>query len=193
MQTKQQVVFLQGQKVILRPIERDDIKQLVVWINDPEVNQYVTISFPMTEMAEEKWYESLDNKKDIVLGIEVDGELIGTMGIHGINWIHRTATTGAIIGNKNYWGKGYGTDAKMILLNYAFNTLNLRKILSSVYEFNKRSLNYSLHCGYKIEGKRKKNLFRNGKYWDEILLGVFKSDWLPYWRKYQKGLPKKGR
>jgi len=195
MQSNQKVVFLRGQKVILRPIEKTDIKQLVVWINDPEVTQFLVASFPLNEIAEEKWHESLDPKKDIVLGIEVEGEgeLIGVMGIHGIDWIHRTATTGAMIGNKDYWGKGYGTDAKMILLHYVFNTLNLRKILSSVYEFNQRSLRYSLHCGYKIEGRRKKQLFRKGRYWDEIELGLFKKEWLPYWREYKKGLPKDGR
>jgi len=192
MKTNQQVVFLRGQRIILRPVEKTDIKQLVIWINDPEVTQFITASFPVNEMAEEKWHESLDPKKDIVLGIEVEGELIGVMGIHGINWVDRIATTGAMIGNKKYWGKGYGTDAKMILLNYAFNTLNLRKLLSSVYDFNGRSLNYSLHCGYKIEGRRKRNRFRKGRYCDEIELGLFKKDWLPYWREYKKGLKKEG-
>lgn len=192
MQPNQKVVFLRGQRVTLRPIEKTDIKQLVVWINDPEVNQFITASFPLNEITEEKWHESLDPKKDIVLGIEVGDELIGVMGIHGINWIDRVATTGAMIGNKDYWGKGYGTDAKMILLDYAFNKLNLRKIMSVVFEFNKRSLQYSLHCGYKIEGRRKKNRFRKGRYWDEIELGLFKKDWLPYWREYKKGLQKEG-
>ena len=71
-------------------------------------------------------------------------------------------------------------------LNYAFNTLNLRKICSSVLAFNKRSLKYNLHCGYKIEGRKRKQIFKNGKYWDEIILGLFKKDWLTIWKRYQK-------
>ncbi len=61
------------------------------------------------------------------------------MGIHRINWKDRTATTGAVIGEKAYWDKGYGSEAKMLVLDYAFNMLNLRKICSQVLAFNKRS------------------------------------------------------
>lgn len=188
------VVFLRGQRVVLRPIEKEDLEKLVIWINDPEVTQFLSMNMPMTMLQEEQWYDNLSKRdRDIILGIEVDGKLIGTMGFHHIDWVHRTATTGALIGDKAYWGKGYGTDAKMILLNFGFNTLGLRKINSSVYEFNKRSLQYSLHCGYKIEGRKKAQHFVKGRYRDEILLGLFKRDWLPYWREYKKGLKKEGR
>lgn len=108
------------------------------------------------------------------------------MGLHQINWKDRIATTGALIGEKEYWSKGYGTDAKMILLDHAFNTLNLHKICSAVIAYNKRSLDYSLHCGYKIEGTRREHFFRKGKYWDFIELGLLKKEWLPIWRKYKK-------
>lgn len=109
------------------------------------------------------------------------------LSIFYINWQNRTAVTGAVIGEKNYWGKGYGTEAKMILLDYAFNTLNLRKITSSVKAFNKRSLAYSLHCGYVIEGRLRDQHFVGGRYWDDIILGLFKEQWLPHWQKFCKG------
>jgi RimJ/RimL family protein N-acetyltransferase len=57
-----------------------------------------------------------------------------------------------------------------------------------VYAFNKRSLRYNLKCGYKVEGVRKKQIFRNGKYHDEILIAVFKEDWLPIWERYQNSI-----
>ena len=156
------------------------------WINDPEVRQFVTRVFPATEGQEREWLESASKKTetDIVLVIEVKGEPIGTIGIHGINWKDRTATTGALIGEKDYWDKGYGTDAKMVLLDYAFNTLNLRKIMSRVKAFNKRSIAYSLHCGYTVEGRLRRQHFVGGRYWDEIILGLFKNQWLPCWQKY---------
>lgn len=181
-------VFLRGKKTILRPLEKKDVPLFTRWINDPDVSHYLNTCLPMTEREEEEWLENLAKKKqtDIVLGLEVDGKLIGLMGIHGISWRDRCATTGAMIGEKEYWNKGHGTDAKMVLLNYAFNTLGLRRIASSVVAYNKRSLNYSLHCGYKIEGTRKKRFFRNGRYHDEIILAVFKKDWLPYWKKYKQ-------
>ncbi len=186
-QPQQPVIFLKGKRVILRPLSENDVSQLTRWINDPQVRQFIKNSVPLNESAERNWVQSLEKRSqtDIVLGIEVKGKLIGNIGLHRIDWKHRIATTGAIIGEKEYWGKGFGTDAKMALLNYAFNDLNLRKLVSHVYAFNERSLAYSLHCGYRVEGRLRRHRFVNGRYWDEIILGLFKSDWLPYWRKYQ--------
>ncbi|MDQ5969246.1 MAG: hypothetical protein QG579_403 [Patescibacteria group bacterium] len=188
MTSTQKVVFLTGRIVNLRPLQKSDIPALTRWINDPDVREFVTNSFPQTEKREESWYEKLgSDEKNIVMGIETkDGVLIGTMGIHNVNWIDRTGTTGALIGEKEYWNRGFGTDAKMVLLEYAFDTLNLRKICSDVISYNKRSLHYSLHCGYRIEGKRRKHVWRNGKFCDIIQLALFKEDWLPIWKKYRK-------
>jgi RimJ/RimL family protein N-acetyltransferase len=187
-QKESRIVFLEGKKTNLRPISKTDIPTLIRWINDPEVRDFIAAILPQTEQQEEEWLSKLgSDNKNIVLAVETkDGKFIGNMGIHGINWVNRTCTTGAIIGEKDYWGKGFGTDAKMQVLNYIFNTLNLRKVYSEVIAFNKRSLNYSLHCGYKIEGLKKKHIFKKGKYWDFFELCLFKEDWLPIWKKYQK-------
>jgi RimJ/RimL family protein N-acetyltransferase len=186
-EVQNEIVFLKGKKVTLRPLSENDAPLLAKWVNDPDVRQFVSNIYPKAESSEREWIESLKKKSgtDIVLGIVVKKKLIGVIGIHKIDRKDQIATTGALIGEKKYWGKGYGTDAKMAVLDYAFNTLNLCKIMSSVFAFNKRSLAYSLHCGYKIEGRLKQQRFVNGKYWDEIVLGLFKSDWLPYWKKYQ--------
>ncbi|MDI6820775.1 MAG: GNAT family protein [Patescibacteria group bacterium] len=189
MRRKDKIIFLKGEKVILRPLRKNtDLEKALRWINDPEVNQYLSIYFPINDKKEEEWFDGLyKNDDNLPFAIEtLDGKFIGVIGLHRINWKDRVATTGALIGEKDYWGKGYGTDAKMTLLNYAFNALNLRKICSAVIEYNKRSLRYSLHCGYKIEGCWKKQIFKKGKYWDEILLGIFRKDWLKIWRKYEK-------
>ena len=183
------VVFLKGKRgTVLRPLAESDLPNIVRWINDPDVRQYIMNAYPRTERFERDWYEkySKPSDTDVVLVIEVGGKAIGTMGIHGIDFKSGTATTGALIGEKEYWGKGHGTDAKMALLDYAFNTLGLRKICSRVLAFNERSLAYSLHCGYKIEGRLRKHALRHGVYYDEIVLGLFKEEWLPYWKKYSK-------
>jgi RimJ/RimL family protein N-acetyltransferase len=182
------IVFLKGKITTLRPVSENDVPLFVRWINDPEVRQFILRTFPLTEGEEKEYVASLAKKsnQDMVLVIEVKGQPIGLMGLHRIDWVSRVATTGAIIGEKQFWGKGYGTDAKMALLDYAFNTLNLRKIMSAVKAFNARSLAYSLHCGYRVEGRLKRQFFVNGRYWDEIILGLFKNQWLPYWERYNK-------
>jgi len=182
------IVFLRGHKTVLRPLLESDIPLLQRWINDPDVRQFITRIFPAMEADEREWFEHAHKNpdKNVLLMIVVDSKPIGTMGLHDINWKDRVATTGAAIGEKSYWNKGYGTDAKMALLNYAFNTLGLRKIMSRVFAFNKRSLAYSLHCGYKIEGRLLRQRFAHGRYWDEVILGLFKYQWLPYWEECNK-------
>jgi RimJ/RimL family protein N-acetyltransferase len=182
-------IFLRGKKTILRPIRMEDAEKCCVWVNDPEVAElFAPMHAPVTIDQElevlKRWAKSED---EVMLAIEtLDGQFIGTMGIRSINWHTRIATTGALIGEKEYWGRGFGTDAKMTLLNHAFNAMNLRKIKSAVYSFNERSLRYSLHCGYKVEGRRRKEIFKSGRYWDIIDLGLFKKGWLPIWQRYQE-------
>lgn len=183
-----EVIFRRSNRVVLRPLQLSDAPHITRWINDPRVTQYVNAYLPTTESEEIVWINDLSTRKDsnIVVMLVVDGTPIGTMGIHGINMRHRVATTGALIGEPEYWNKGYGSEAKMLLLEYAFNTLNLRKICSQVIAFNERSTSYSLKCGYKIEGRKKQEHFARGDYWDVIQLAVFKEDWLPIWKIFCK-------
>lgn len=185
---KKSAIFLEGKIVNLRPLVKTDANTLAVWIDNPEIRFFVSNVLPRTPHFEESWIEGLEkDQENIVFGIETkEGQFIGVMGVHRIDWVHRTCTTGAIIGEKDFWGKGFGTDAKMYLLKYIFDDLNLYKVCSTVIFYNKRSLNYSLHCGYKVEGTRRKHIFKDGKYHDLIELGLFRNEWFPIWKKYQK-------
>jgi RimJ/RimL family protein N-acetyltransferase len=144
----------------------------------------------MTPEDELKWFEGLNERKpsDIVFAIVLkeSDELIGTMGLHGVDFRNGTAKTGSFIGNKKYWGKGFGTEAKMILLEYAFNTLNLRKICSVVYDYNGRSKRCLEKCGYHEEGILKQHQFRNGSYHDAFQMAVFRDEFFPFWETYRK-------
>jgi RimJ/RimL family protein N-acetyltransferase len=157
-------------------------------MNDQEIVRFLKPSIPVFKSAEAEWFDNLPKRKeDVVLAIE-DLEkpgVIGNMGLHKIKWIDGTATTGAVIGNKDYWNKGYGADAKMILLNYAFNSLNLRKICSGAYGFSQRSVTYNQKCGCKIEGIRKAHIFREGQYFDIVDLAIFREDWEPIWEYFK--------
>lgn len=182
------VVFLKGNWVTLRPLRKStDIDQALVWINDEEIRKFISAFQPVSHSEEEEWFDSIGKKKDSIhFAIEApDGTFIGVISLHRINWQSRTAVTGALIGEKQYQGKGYGTDAKMALLKYAFCELNLRKISSHALEYNARSISYSKKCGYKIEGILKKHIFKGGKYWNEVILSVYKKDWLPLWRAHR--------
>lgn len=188
-QTNKEVVFLQGKNVYLRPVCKEDVPHLVRWMNDEDTRQYLYRYLPLTEAEENEWVEKLSQSKtDIVLTMVhgSSGRVIGTMGLHHIDWKDRRATTGAMIGEKDFRDKGYGTEAKMVLLNYVFNELGLRKVCSTVFDFNARSRAYSEKCGYKQEGVLKAHVFLHGEYHDEILLAVFREDWLPLWEKFKR-------
>lgn len=183
-------VFISGKTIDLRVITEVCIPEFLVWFNNSEVTNNLTAYLPMYEKDEREWIEALHKKKDgcIVLAIATkERQHIGNIGLHGINWKDRVATTGTVIGEKEFRRKGVGTEAKMLLLNYAFNTLNLRKICSRALVFNVASRRYSEKCGYRQEGVLKAHSFKNGEYVDEVLLAVFREDWLPLWEKFQRG------
>lgn len=186
---KAQVSFLKGGGVSLRMLAKSDLPLLMKWRSDPEIMRYLDAYLPLSEEEENDWFENLYKRKsqELVLMIIANGDKpIGTIGLNRINYKDGTATTGTVIGEKDYWDMERAEEGKMLLLNYAFNTLNLRKICSNVIEFNKRSYQYNLKCGYTEEGRRKKQLYREGRYWDEIFMAVFKEDWLLLWEKFKK-------
>lgn len=184
------IVFRKGKRVYIRPVLREDLPQMTVWMNNQEMTQYLNAYLPMSPEDEVAWFEGIRARKpeDIVFAIVLveNNEMIGIMGLHHVEFRHGLASTGSFIGNNKYWGKGYGTEAKMLVLDYAFNTLNLRKICSAVWAFNKRSKRCLEKCGYREEGRRRQHKFVNGTYADELLMAVFKEDFIPLWKKFRK-------
>jgi RimJ/RimL family protein N-acetyltransferase len=187
-ETTPRVVFRAGKSVDLCVLSKDDAPLLQRWMNDPEISQFLNRVFPASFEEETAWIEGLAEKKqgNVVLGIALkDGILIGTIGLHQINWIDRHATTGTLIGAKDCWSKGYGTEAKMLLLDFVFNGLGLHKVLSHVFVFNGRSRRYGEKCGYKVEGVLKEQHYHNGEFHDELVMAVFRKDWLPLWEAWK--------
>ena len=182
--------MLRGKKVVLRPIDIDrDLENFYHWINDPEVNQFLGRPLmPITrENERKKLHEMLSDKDTIVFAIDtLEGKHIGITGLHHISLVNRSAVTGTFIGDPSDWSKGYGTDAKMALLEYAFRELNLRRIESTVLAFNIRSLKCQLRCGYKIEGRKEKVFYKNRNWHDVIMLAVFQGAWFKQeiWHAY---------
>ena len=190
MKNRKRVVFIDGKRLYLRPPQESDLPLFVRWFNNPEIRVFLGQTHPMTEWSERKWLERLAEKgNDVVLVIVLKGKMpkqdrpIGTMGLHGIDHKNGLATTGAAIGESDCQGDGYGPEAKMILLEYAFNTLNLRKIYSRVLAFNCNSLKYSEKCGYVLEATLPKHHFRMGRYVDEHILAVYADSWRMLWKK----------
>jgi RimJ/RimL family protein N-acetyltransferase len=162
------VEMLKGKAVVLRATRRSDVPFFLQWFNDPEVTQYLSMDPPMTEMAENKWLDELATTRaatDVVFVIEVatneTNKPIGICGLHRIDHKNQTAEFGITIGEKISWGKGYGTGAAHLLINYGFRQLNLHHLSSCVLEFNERSIKFLRKIGFRKEGRHQQAKFKS--------------------------------
>jgi len=119
-------------------------------------------------------------EKEITLGIRllVDDLIIGFISLGGFNWQARSAWVGIGIGEPDYRGKGYGSDAMNVMARYAFCYLNLNRINLNVFEFNPRAVRSYEKCGFVHEGRERQWLNRGGQRWDLIYMGLLREDWL---------------
>src|SRR5437588_10850332 len=112
---------MQGTLVRLRRYERSDLDELMRYVNDEEVTRNLgsILTLPVSRLAEEGFLESVSrgSQNDHEFAIEtLAGEYLGGCGLHSIDWIDRNAEAGIVIWKKEYWAKGYGTNAMMVLL-----------------------------------------------------------------------------
>ena len=106
-----------------------------------------------------------------------DDRLIGDTGLDGIRWSHGDAFVGIGVGERQYWNKGYGTDAMRIMLRFAFAELNLHRVTLNVFEYNRRAMRSYEKAGFTIEGRQRGWIHRDGKRYDLIYMGLLRSDW----------------
>ncbi|WP_373897419.1 GNAT family N-acetyltransferase [Haloimpatiens sp. FM7315] len=170
-----------GEKVCLRAYKEEDIKKAATFVNDKELKKLLvtTIPFPMTMWEEESWIKSQKASSSGEYNFAIEDietkKYIGGCGIHNVNWLARVAEVGIMIGDKNYWGKGYGTDAMKVLMKFIFEDMNINKIRLSTFSFNERAIKSYKKCGYAVEGVLKNELFKEGQYYDEIILSAFRN------------------
>ena len=171
-----------GEKVKLREYKKEDIRKAQKYMNDPEIKKLLNsnIPYPITFEDEERWYESLRATKDTYnFAIETleDNQYIGGCGINKIDWKNSVLIIGIFIGDKEYWNKGYGTDAINILIRFIFEQMNIRKIKLQVFSFNERAIRAYEKCGFKREGVLRQEIFRDGRYHDEIIMGLLRQEY----------------
>lgn len=172
--------MIKGAKTCLRALERDDLPHFVRWINDPETRRFMMMRFPLSMTEEENWWESFSTRQnDYIFAIEAgDGTYIGNIGLHGIERENRRALLGIIIGEKAYWGQGYGTDAIQAMLGWAFGYLNLNRVSLTVYAYNERAIRCYLKCGFRHEGAMRQARYVDGQYYDELMMGILRQEWM---------------
>jgi RimJ/RimL family protein N-acetyltransferase len=172
--------MIRGNKTCLRALEQDDLPHFVRWINDPETRHFMAMRFPLSMTEEETWWESFHSRQnDYIFAIEADdGIYVGNIGLHGIERENRRAQLGIIIGEKAYWGKGYGTDAIQAMLGWSFEYQNLNRVALTVYAYNERAIACYSKCGFRQEGAMRQARYVDGQYHDELMMGILRDEWL---------------
>jgi len=130
------------------------------------------------EEIEKEIEENAANACLFVVRTLADDRLIGFVELEGIRWPHGDTFVGIGLGDRDYWGKGYGTDAMKIVLRYAFTELNLQRVSLDVFGYNERALRSYQKAGFVIEGRQRQLLLRNGQRFDCIYMGVLRNEWL---------------
>lgn len=169
-----------GKKVILRAIEEEDLPILHEWANDPETQSTIGhIHFPSSMAFHKKWFESIqgDNLNQRFV-IEAGEGPIGLSSLMKIDWRNNRAWHGVMLGCKDTRGKGYGYDAVMATMRYAFDELHLERLDTQMIEYNTVSIKfYCDKLGWKQEGVRRRWYYTKGRYWDRIMAGITRQDY----------------
>lgn len=170
-----------GRKVTLRAIEEDDLPTLHGWANDPQTQDIMgDIHFPSSMAFHHEWFrKNTGDRLNLRFAIDTpDLGIIGISSIIDINWRNNRAWHGVMLGNADIRGKGYGVDAVMATMRYAFDELHFARLDGSMIEYNTASIKfYCGKLGWKEEGRRRNWFYRRGKYWDQVVVGITEGDY----------------
>jgi RimJ/RimL family protein N-acetyltransferase len=179
MSNKKEDTMLEGKLVNLRPVEAGDLDRMFTWINDREVIEFLGARYPISMSEEERWLTSQPpaDFANIRLAIETkDGVHIGNCGLHEGQPENRKASLGIMIGDKEYWSNGYGSDAIVTLLRFGFHEMNLNRVWLHVYDFNERAQACYRKVGFVEEGRLRQNAYQQGRYIDTITMGILRQE-----------------
>ena len=169
-----------GQKVYLSPYTVDDAEKWAEWFNDLQTTLLLgdEVYTPTSVEAEREFITQSLKKPNHFFGIiEKDtDQAIGRIGLFNINMVDRHAMVGIIIGEKNFWGKGFGQDSMSLILDYAFNILNLNNVMLGTFEFNRRSMACFKKVGFKEMGRRRQARIIAGKKYDVIMMDILAEE-----------------
>lgn len=176
--------MLKSQRVLLRAFTRDDLERLCQFNNDLEVELAGGGDPPYPQslqrlQAEFDQNASHGGRDGMSFAIEADSRLIGQCALFNLDDIAHTAELGITIGDRAYWGKGYGREAITLLLDYAFRLRNLRRVWLRVHANNHRAIRAYAACGFVEEGRLRAHVWSNGHYTDLLCMGVLRDEWPP--------------
>lgn len=165
---------LVGEKIYLSPVSTDDAVKFTRWVNDLETTYNLQLAPQIISLErEQEFLEGMQKEgyNFAIVSRESD-ELLGSCGLLQPDLIQRTGELGIFIGEKKQRGKGYGSEAVRLLLDFAFNILNLHSVYLRVRSFNQAGIHTYKKIGFKEIGRRRECVFLGGQYFDEIYMDI---------------------
>lgn len=183
----------QGDLAALRALERGDFPSLVRWSTDPELRSLVDSGIPETMEECEEWYRTArsDRYHQIMAITTKDGTLIGDIELNHITWRNGHAEMRIRIGEKEFWNRGFGTDAVLTLMEYVFTHLRLNRLYLRVYSHNQRAIACYQKCGFRKEGILRRD-GDQGEWKEIILMRVLREEYERHHGRPARRVPRAG-
>lgn len=171
--------MLTGKKIKLVSLSREDLPKARSWVNDSFLNARMLRVLPVSSADQEKWYEDIvQDPSKIVFAIKTidDEQHIGNTGLYHIDWTHRRAEFWILIGERDFWGQGIGSDVVALMQRYAFDNLNLNKLYVNVGMDNEAAIALYKKSHFVQEGIMKEHYYIEGKYVDIVTMEILRSE-----------------
>jgi diamine N-acetyltransferase len=177
------IISIRGEKVGLGPLSRSSIPRQTAWINVFATTRTISADpRPRTIANHERWFEQVTTHDSAITFAVYDlGDLaqVGNVGLFDIDRRHRTCELGVGILEPSRRGKGLGTDAVRLIIDYAIDVLGMHNVMLSVLEFNTAGIRAYRKAGFRECGRRREAWLHNGRRWDMIYMDILAPEWKP--------------
>ena len=180
--------MLRGERVWLRPIEPGDVVEDSQFAGDAEIGHFLGAKSPMSRAAAERMATEIltqVGQTGFPYAICLLGEQrsIGTIFLRSVDKVNGSGVVGIFIGDRRYLGKGYGTDALNVLLDFGFGEVRLERIELEVFDYNLRAIRSYQKAGFQTDALLRRSRFHHGEHHDVHLMSILRDDWLALPRK----------
>lgn len=172
--------MLKSNHTFIRLMEESDVKHKVSWFNDEDVRKTLNVNFPISELGTKEWLKGVtknNSRKDFIICERAGEKPIGYCGLVNIDLQNSKAESYLGIGDKTFWKKGHASEARRLILDYAFKELFLNKVYSYVWSENPKMRHINEKVGFQVDGVLRDEVFYKGTYRDKLVMSVLRKEY----------------
>ena len=173
--------ILEGRLVVLRRHRAENLPTVLRWYRDPELARLTRYQTrPMSKEEIERFFQSRLMAPDALayaIHERSTDRLVGITTFSALDPDNGSVLYHITIGEPDAWGRGYGTEVTSMMVELAFDRLALHRVGLSVFEFNARAIRAYEKVGFRVEGRLREAIHRDGRYWDEVQMGILEWEW----------------